>query len=114
MISLMPRRRRPKVWRHIIINTHGSWHHGDHRGFRSRDHRIHSSGDYRNPPPAGEHTSLLSYRKRQCPDEVHIDTRLRPIIGRAFIEKLRAMGYRVIAVAVTKIHAHAVTELPDD
>jgi hypothetical protein len=24
------------------------------------------------------------------------------------------MGHRVIAVAVTKIHAHAITELPDD
>jgi REP element-mobilizing transposase RayT len=56
----------------------------------------------------------LRYRKKQCPEEVHIATRLRSLIGRAIIEKLREMGYRVITVAVTKIHAHAVTELPDD
>jgi hypothetical protein len=113
MIRFMPRRRPLKVWRHIIINTHGSWHHGDPRGFRSREHRIHSSGDYRHPPPPGEHANLLRYRKQQCPTEVHIESKLRPIIGRAIIQKLREMGYRVIAVAVTKIHAHAITELPD-
>ena len=109
----MPRRL-PRAWRHVIINTHGSWHHGDARGFRSRGHRIHSSGDYRNPPPPGEHANLLRYRKQQCSSEIHIAPQLRAIIGRAIIEKLSAMGYRVIAVAVTKIHAHAVTELPDD
>jgi len=114
MISRMPRRSPRKVWRHIIINTHGSWLHGDERGFRSRGHRIHSSGDYRNPPPPGDHAALLRYRKKQCPDEVRIDSRLRPIIGRAIVEKLGDLGYRVITVAVTKIHAHAVTELPDD
>jgi REP element-mobilizing transposase RayT len=111
----MPRRAaHKKVWRHIIINTHGSWLHGDQRGFRSRDHRIHSSGDYRNPPPPGEHAPLLRYRKKQCPDEIRIDAKLRPIIGHAMISKLHEMEFRVIAVAVTKIHAHAVTELPDD
>ena len=111
---IVPMPRRPaKVWRHIIINTHGSWHHGSERGFRSRGHRIHSSGDYRNPPPPGEHANLLRYRRQQCPTEVHVDESLRAVIGRAIIEKLRAMGYRVIVVAVTKIHAHAVTELPD-
>ena len=45
---------------------------------------------------------------------MHIDEHLRPIIGRAIIEKLQDLGYRVIVVAVTKIHAHAVTEMPDD
>lgn len=57
---------------------------------------------------------MLRYRKKQCPDEVRIKSKLRPIIGRAIIEKLQTMGYRMIAMAVTKIHTHAVTELPDD
>jgi len=33
-----------RLWRHVIINTRGTWLHGDSRGFRNRKHRIHSSG----------------------------------------------------------------------
>jgi hypothetical protein len=65
-----------KRWRHVIVNTRCSWLHGDLRGFRNRKHRIHSSGDYRNPPPPEEH--------------------------------------RVLAVAVSGEHLHALVELPDD
>jgi hypothetical protein len=43
------------LWRHVIINTFCTWLHSDERGFRSRKHRIHSSGDYRRRPPKGEH-----------------------------------------------------------
>jgi hypothetical protein len=46
------------MWRHVIISTRRSWLHGDAREFRSRRHRIHSLGDYRNIPPAGEHAGL--------------------------------------------------------
>ncbi|HEX3314753.1 MAG TPA: hypothetical protein VHR72_07680 [Gemmataceae bacterium] len=31
------------------LSTYGSWLPGNPRGFRSRKHRIHSSGDYKNP-----------------------------------------------------------------
>ncbi len=47
-----------KCWWHNILSTHGSWLPGNPRGFRSRNHRIHSSGDYKNPPPLGEHAGL--------------------------------------------------------
>jgi hypothetical protein len=45
-------------WRHCVIGTHNSWLPGDPRGFRAIDHKIHSSGDYKNPPPEGEHSGL--------------------------------------------------------
>ena len=61
-----------KRWRHIIINTHGSWLHGDQRGFRNRGPRIHSAGDYKHRTPKGEHANLLKYMKEKCPKKVKI------------------------------------------
>ncbi|MDB5329326.1 MAG: hypothetical protein JWP03_477 [Phycisphaerales bacterium] len=100
------------LWRHVIINTLSTWLHGDERGFRSRKHRIHSSGDYKKPPPAGEHEGLHEFHKERARDEVHIDHEDRATIGRAFAKYLMEHGYRVLAVAVTKVHAHALIEVP--
>jgi len=50
-------------WYHIILNTRGTWLPGDPRGFRSQSHKIHSSGDYKHPPPKGEHAGLHHYSK---------------------------------------------------
>ena len=104
----------PLLWRHVVINTHGSWLHGDPRGFRTRRHRIHSSGDYRNPPPKGEHPGLYLHHKRKCPDEVTIPLDLRPVVGRALVRFFFDAKLRVLSVAVGKVHAHAVVELVDD
>ncbi len=106
----MPRTGR--LWRHVIINTHGTWLHGDPRGFRARKHRIHSSGDYRNPPPKGEHAELHEFQKVRTRDEVHIGRSDRAIIGREIVQHLQTGGYRVLAIAVAKVHAHLLVELP--
>jgi REP element-mobilizing transposase RayT len=101
------------LWRHVVINTLRTWLHGDPRGFRSREHRIHSSGDYRKPPPKGEHQGLHDYHENHSGgDEVVIPEHLRKPIGIAIVEFLLAQGYRVLAVAVAKVHAHALVELP--
>ena len=101
-------------WRHNVINTKGTWLHGDSRGFRSRGHRIHSSGDYNNPPPRGEHTNLHAYMKGKSKGEVTIPYALRAMVGRAIVEALKEMGYRVLAVSVGKVHSHQLVELPND
>lgn len=100
------------LWRHVIINTHSTWHHGDERGFRSRKHRIHSSGDYKNPPPKGEHAGLLEYRFDRSSEPVEIKRELRPVVGRSIVDHFASLNHRVLSVAVGKIHAHAVVELP--
>jgi hypothetical protein len=102
-----------KRWRHVIINTRCTWHHGDQRGFRSRGHRIHSSGDYKNPPPRGEHAGLYRYRTERAGPEVHLPFELRPVIGRAIAEFFRTSPHRLLTVAVGKVHVHALIELPD-
>ena len=102
-----------KLWRHVIINTRGSWLPGDERGFRNRGHRIHSSGDYKRPPPVEEHVGLYGYQVGKSPPEVRIARSLRPVIGRAMARYFEACEHRVLVVAITKVHAHMLVELPN-
>jgi REP element-mobilizing transposase RayT len=101
-------------WRHVIVNTKCSWLHGDERGFRSRRHRVHSSGDYRNPPPPHEHEGLREYHRARSSDPVTIRRDIRAIVVQAFVKTLRELGYRVIVVSISGRHLHALVELPDD
>ena len=103
-----------KWWRHIIVNTHGSWLHGDRKGFRSRGHRIHSSGDYKHPPPPGEHAGLYRYQVERSADVVHILPELRAVVGQALVEALVNAGHVVLVGSCAERHAHAVVELPDN
>ena len=103
-----------KWWRHVIINTLGSWLHGAPRGFRSRRHRIHSSGDYKNPPPPDEHAGLYHYQLAQASAPVEIEVDLREIVGRAFCDALQDAGHRVLVGAVGQKHSHSIVELPDN
>jgi hypothetical protein len=100
-----------RIWRHVVINTISTWLHGDERGFRSRKHRIHSSGDYRHRPPAGEHEGLHDYHEERSRDEVHILEAERALIGRTIAKYLLDHGHRVLAVAVSRVHAHILVEL---
>ncbi len=99
-------------WRFVTINTKNSWHHGAPRGFRSRDHRIHSSGDYRNPPPKGEHKGLFRYHVERAGRRVILPESVRPRIAAALVGALSA--YRFKAMSVSSDHAHLLIELPDD
>ena len=100
-------------WYLVTINTHGSWLHGSPRGFRSRRHRLHSTGDYRTPPPVGEHAGLNRYQRERCPTAVRIEHAWKPIVGLALHDWLIDAGYRVLAVSVGFDHAHLVIELPE-
>jgi len=102
-----------KQWYQIVLNTHRSWLHGDSRGFRSKDHRIHSSGDYKAPPPPGEHAGLHRHEQRFGPP-VRLPQKLWPIIGETLIEKVRRQGHRLLVVSVDAMHAHLLVELPPD
>jgi hypothetical protein len=99
-------------WRHVI-NTHSSWLHGSELGFRSRKHRIHSSGDYNNPPPPGEHSGLFRYQQARSSSRVEIPEQFRGPIGveliRFFAERKHALG----AMAVMDLHAHFLVELSE-
>lgn len=99
-------------WRHIVISTLNSWLPGDERGFRSRDHKIHSSGAYKNPPPQGEHAGLHRYSQRISGEPIVIPKSLRPTIGEAMIESLK--DHQLLVLSVGGMHAHLLIELPDE
>src|SRR5688500_2888617 len=112
MLTAMPRP--GMAWRHVIINTRNTWLHGEERGFRDRKHRVHSSGDYRHRPPKGEHAGLYCYFSGRAGAEVHIPLEARPLVGKVLVEHFRGEGYRVVCMAVTKVHAHGLVEMPDN
>lgn len=103
-----------KRWRHIIINTRCSWLHGSICGFRSRQHRIHSSGDYKHRPPKEEHEGLRRYLRERSDDPIDIPPADRERAGRAFLDRLRKEGCQTLALAVAGRHLHALTEMVDD
>jgi hypothetical protein len=101
-------------WRHCVVNARCSWLRGDKRGFRSRHHKIHSSGDYKRPPPEEEHAGLRAYHEKRSGAGVKFDLDLRIIILTWFIRKLLALDYRVIAASIGEEHLHILVELPWD
>ena len=101
-------------WRHVVISTLNSWLPGDPRGFRTKGHDIHSSGDYKHPPPKGEHAGLHQYSKQISGNPVVIPRDLREVVGRAILAKLRKLDYQVLVIAVAGMHCHFLVELPED
>jgi len=95
-------------WVHVMTSTRGHWLPGDPRGFRNRAHRIHSSGDYRNPPPRGEHAGLHAHARAISKGCV----RLRPdharVVGAAMVDKLESIPVLISAFALDAVHAHAL------
>ena len=101
----------PLAWWHVSLGTHGSWLPGDPRGFHSRRHQTHSSGDYRSPPPAGEHADFFDAAKRACPDSTGIPPALRPRVVEALREAAAFRAFHLLAVAVGARHGHLLIRL---
>jgi REP element-mobilizing transposase RayT len=99
---------------HVQWNTYGSWLPGDPRGFRNRNHRIHSSGTYKALPPPGEHAGLHMYAAtRLARNPVELSQELRDRVLSAVIEKAHLLGWPLEAVAVARQHVHALIFVDD-
>ena len=103
-----------KRWRHVIFNTHNSWLHGDTRGFRNRNNRIHSSGDYRNPPSRFEHSGLRDYHEQRSGTIFRFSKKALEPIGLAIVESLKKGSHGLAALSVNPTHVHLLSELPDN
>ena len=102
-----------KRWYHATFSTRNSWLPGDPRGFRSKNHRIHSSGDHRNPPPKGEHEGLHAHAKSISGEAIVLDQAQREIAGKAVRKTLKKHGHKLLAIAVGGMHVHMLVELPE-
>lgn len=96
-----------RPWVHAIITLRGWWLPGDVRGFRSRAHRIHSSGDYRSPPPEDEHAGLRVWVARCAREAVTpLSDVERDAAVRAIAERLADPPTDLLIVACAVTHAH--------
>jgi REP element-mobilizing transposase RayT len=94
---------------HVMCHYHRQWIPGDQRGFRSREHRIHSSGDYRHPPPPDEHERLRYHvQSRMNGKPVRLTTSQSAEVGAAFVCKLQKMDCTVIILSCGPTHVHAL------
>ena len=101
-------------WYHITVHAYGSWLRGDPRGWRSRDHREHVQGDYKNPPPKGKYDRLSAKSKSLMPREpVRIATDLRKFVVDSFVERLHRDDIEVLAASVDSKHIHLVARFED-
>lgn len=97
-----------RPWVHAIATLRGWWLPGDARGFRSRAHRIHSSGDYKSPPPKDEHRGLREYNEPRSHRIRPLSRVERAIVVHAIAEKLVASKCQVLVIACDATHAHAL------
>ncbi len=102
-------------WVHVMFSAYGHWLPGDPRGFRNHDHRIHSSGDYKHPPPITEHAGLRRYAREITGKPVSFPTDIRPVLAEALASKWLAMRVPARIVGVGSRHAHALIRVgPED
>lgn len=100
-------------WFHVTAHTYGSWLYGDPRGFRTRYHREHVEGDYKNPPPRGRYAAEYARSKGLLKQEpVRLTPLWRGVVGPALRWRLAGLGAEVIAVAVSATHAHILAKMP--
>lgn len=102
-------------WWHVMWHTYGTWLPGDPRGFRNRDHRIHSSGDYKHRPPSGEHAGLHRYaREVSRPEIVLRSYATRQTIALSLHRLCIECDCFPIAIAVCRVHVHLLAEIPSE
>ena len=102
------------AWWHLILTNHATWLPGDPRGFRDHDHRVHSSGDYKHRPPAGEKAGLHDYAKRHAGPERIFTPEQRVWVGEALLNAIRGTERRCLTVAVGPSHSHVLIEADDN
>jgi hypothetical protein len=102
-----------RIWYHVVLSTYGSWLYGDKRGFRTRHHREHVDGDYKNPPSPGKYDSQEKRSKESLKQNpVVLPTNLRPIIGTAIRDRLENLGAFVLCLSVGGQHIHLLIKTP--
>ncbi len=96
-------------WYHCIGSTYGTWLRGDGRGFRTRHHREHVEGDYRQPPPAGKYRDeLIRSRQSMVGGEVRLPADLRPVVCRVLANSLLFYEVELAEMSVGAMHWHAL------
>jgi hypothetical protein len=101
-------------WYHVMFHTYGTWLPGDPKGFRTRHHREHIDGDYRNPPPKGKYDELWERSKRLMKREpVWLTYEQRKRAVEEFVRSFKKWNVQVRVLSIDAIHFHALIKCPD-
>ena len=98
-------------WFHVVLTAYGNWLPGDPRGFRTKHHREHIEGDYRNPPREDHSKRLDRSRRLQRFDSVTLSPSDRTLVCESLCGEATRRLDRLAAVAVAKTHAHLLIRL---
>jgi hypothetical protein len=94
-------------WFHCILTTYGAWLPGDPRGFRTRHHREHIEGDYKDPPPpekyAARHRRSKSLQKFPT---VTFSPADRQHLGATCVCYLQEREIQILSLALGGRHLH--------
>jgi hypothetical protein len=101
-------------WYHLMSHTYGTWLPGDPKGFRTRHHREHIEGDYKNPPPAGRDAGRWEQSKKLMKrDPIYLDVAQRQRAVLEFVKSFAKQGIELKAIAIDRIHIHGLTRVVD-
>jgi hypothetical protein len=97
-----------------MCNTYGTWLPGDPRGFRTRHHRQHIDGDYKNPPTPGTFDNLHQRSRRlMTRPPVYLTPTQIPRVLSEFLASLHRRSMEVIVAALDTHHLHILARFPD-
>jgi hypothetical protein len=101
-------------WYHVMGHTYGTWLPGDPKGFRTRDHREHVEGGYRNPPPPGIYEGLHEHARRSMKrDPVILDREQRRRALEEIIASLERHAVEKEIFSVDGIHVQGMVRCTD-
>jgi len=101
-------------WYHVNGNTFGTWLPGDRRGFRTRRHRQHVEGDYKNPPPTGIYETLNeTVRGKMKQSPVTFGREERKVAAEMMAAKLIEKKIELLCLSVDRVHYHLLARFPE-
>jgi REP element-mobilizing transposase RayT len=101
-------------WYHCMCSTYGTWLRGDARGWRTRHHREHVEGNYKDPPAPGTFENTLR-RSRDLLKHAatHLAPDQRQIALDVIVQTFQFHGLDLIAICLDDHHLHLLARFRD-
>ena len=100
-------------WCHCMSHTYGTWLPGDPRGFRTRHHREHVEGDYKNPPAEDYRDRHRAARDDLKGDAVVLSVAARQAALLQVVASLQRYGVELLGASVSATHMHLLGRFPE-
>jgi hypothetical protein len=90
-------------------NTKGTWLPGDPKGFRTRHHREHVEGDYKNRPQKGKYDAQWKRSKELMTCEpVYLDVAQRQRAVEEYVRSFKKWRIDLRILSIDRVHTHGL------